>query len=161
MNYTLHEWHSTSASWESMSRLWCDYSKTHNTGICQICAGVSADDAASMFSIAELGLDMGRANPGTRVRDWEVVKQRVFLRLMKTNSPLHHQMESHTFTSSDGGTHIYIRRRRHTTLRHPMKKHTFGFCISYLTVVFWSQFRAAVRLGNVVIRVTAAAQETP
>ena len=125
MNYTLHEWHSTSASWESMSRLWCDYSKTHNTGICQICAGVSADDAASMFSIAELGLDMGRANPGTRVRDWEVVKQRVFLRLMKTNSPLHHQMESHTFTSSDGGTHLYVIRWRHTPLRHPIEAHTF------------------------------------
>jgi hypothetical protein len=98
MNSTLREWHSTSARWEGWSRFWCDCSKTHNTGICQIRAIVSADGAASVFGIAELGLDKGKANIGTRARDWEVVEERVLLRLMKT----------HTFTSADGITHLNV-----------------------------------------------------
>jgi len=50
-------------------------------------------------------------------------------------------MKTHTFTSSKTGT--------------------FGFCISYLTFVVWSQYNVGIRLGNAVVRVTTAVQETP
>ena len=92
------------------------------------------------------------------------------------HTPLCHQMKTHlyvirwrhTFTSSDEGTHLYVIRWRYTfmssdedtPLCHQMNTHAFGFCISYLTFVLLSQFSAAIRLGNVVIRITAAVQET-
>ena len=84
------------------------------------------------------------------------------------HTPLRHQMKTHTFTSSDEGTHLYVIRWRYTfmssdedtPLCHQMNTHAFGFCISYLTFVLLSQFSAAIRLGNVVIRITAAVQET-